>query len=91
MGHPAMKIREQALEWIEKLPRGTVFEISEIYAYIQRRFPNDCAHSGLTSNGEEKWKKDSRWPLQDLKMRKMVGQVGRGSGSVFERAVVIPY
>jgi hypothetical protein len=81
----AMNIREQALEWIEKLPRGTMFEVSEIYSYIQRRFPHDCAHSGLTSNDEEKWKKDSRWPLQDLKMRKMVVHEGTSRSGKWKR------
>ena len=80
-----MKIRDHSREWIEKLARGTAFDVSDIYSYIQNRFPNECSRSGLTTNGEEKWKKDSRWPLQDLKMKNMVVHIGSARSGKWKR------
>jgi hypothetical protein len=50
-----MNIRDHSREWIEKLARGTVFDVSDIYSYILIRFPQDCSRSGLTTKVEERF------------------------------------
>jgi hypothetical protein len=78
MAKVCMTIRDHSRESIEKLARGTEFEVADIYAYVQNRFPQECSRSELTTDGEEKWRKDSRWPLQDLKMKNAVVHIGVG-------------
>jgi hypothetical protein len=64
-----------------KSGKGHNLRLSDIYDFIHDHFPAECSRSGLTADGEEKWKKDCRRSLRDLKVKKMVVHVGpRGSG-----------
>ena len=72
-----MKIREQAFEWIIKRAKGTEFDLGDLYSHIRARFPQECERSGLTPDGkEEKWRKDTRWALQDSKKRRLIVHTG---------------
>ncbi len=81
LSYRLMNIREHARDWIQNSAKGTVFDVSDICDFILDHFPTQCSRSGLTEDSEEKWKKDSRWSLQDLKFKKVVIHMGRrGSG-----------
>jgi hypothetical protein len=71
-----MTIRQYAIEWIERLPRGEVFQVSDLYKYLDANFATECEELGLTTDGEPKWQKDARWAVQDCKHLKEIRHAG---------------
>ena len=55
------QVRRYAVEWIEKVPKGKIFHISDLKKYLYARFPDECDEKGTTPDGKEpKWEKDAR-------------------------------
>jgi hypothetical protein len=70
------EVRRYAVEWVEQRPKGFVFHLSDLYRYLQAKFPTECDEQGFTPDGEPKWQKDARWAIQDCKHRKLIRHTG---------------
>ena len=75
------EVRRYANEWIEGLSRGHVFHLSDLYKYLQAKFPSECEKQGFTIDGEPKWQKDARWAVQDCKHRRLIRHTGNSEKS----------
>ena len=80
-----MGIREYSNEWISNRPKNTAFTVADLYSYITSQFRLECASSGYTPDGEEKWKKDARWALQDSKFKMVITHVGSTHSGKWQR------
>jgi hypothetical protein len=58
-----ISVRDRAKQWIERLPVGTVFENSELYAYLQQNYPTECA-AEWDAAGEPQFRNTARWAIQ---------------------------
>ena len=71
------QVRRYAVEWIEKLAKGSVFHLSQLYQYLKADFAEECDQRGFTSWGEPRYQHDARWAVQDCKFRRMVRLTGK--------------
>ena len=67
------EVRRYAAEWIEQLPKGNVFHLSDLYEYLKANFSDECDERGMTpDNKEPQYEKDARWAVQDCKFGKLI-------------------
>jgi hypothetical protein len=64
------ELREATYQWIEALPKGTLFYSEQLYRFLEENFPNECNKRGDTSN-EPRYRNDARWAVRDAKDRKI--------------------
>ncbi len=61
-----------------RLDKGKTFRLADLYSIIHSLYPEQCERLGFTATPpiEEKWKKDIRFGLQDLKRLRLIEHVG---------------
>jgi len=72
------QIRKYATEWIEKVPKGTVFHVYKLYDYLADTFPVECLEAGAVSTGEAHYENDARQAIRDCKDRGLLEKSRKG-------------
>jgi len=72
------QICKYATEWIEKLPKSTVFHVYKLYDYLAETFPLECLEAGSVSTGEAHYENDARQAIRDCKNRGLLEKSRKG-------------
>jgi hypothetical protein len=70
------ELREATYQWIEALPKGTIFSSEQMYRFPEENFPIECGKRGDTSN-EPRYRNDARWAVRDAKDRRIAESTSR--------------
>jgi hypothetical protein len=70
------ELRESSLGWIRSLPRARVFDLSEIYRFLEYSFPDECNGRG-DAKMEPRCRNDARWAVFDAKRERLIAPTGR--------------
>jgi hypothetical protein len=69
------QLRKYAVEWIELLPSGKSFAVSELYSYLRSSFPDECDAAGFVPSGEPRETNCARFAIRDCSSHKVIKHI----------------
>jgi len=68
-------LQDHAIDWISRLPSGTIFPLPPLYEFIEQNYPDECQERGY-SQSEERWRNDARWGVLKAKAKGLIESTG---------------
>ena len=71
------EVRGPAYDWICDRPLEAIFDLSELYKFLERNYPTETSGRGDAAS-EPRFQDDVRWAVKDAELRGLI--VGAGWG-----------